>query len=96
MIALAILLCLAGFVALCLSMSRHHETLIGGRPTTGRRLALRAAGWSALGLGAWASVRAWGPTYGVIGWLGLLTLSAAIVLLALTYWRLLASRRPKP
>jgi len=96
MIVLAALLCLAGFVALCLSMTRHHEALIGGRPSAGRRLALRVAGWKALALGAWASVHAWGPAYGAIGWLGLLTLSAAVVLLTLTYWRPRAPRRPKP
>lgn len=97
MIVLSALLCLAGFAALCLAMPRHHQALLGGPLSSRRRRTLRAVGWLVLALSGAASVKAWGPAYGVIGWLGLLTPAAALVLLTLTYWRRPgASRRPKP
>lgn len=86
MIILAALLCLAGFLALCLAMPRHHSVLLGGKPSDRRRLALRLLGWPALALGWLVSNQILGLAYGVIGWLGLLTVSAATVLLSLTYW----------
>jgi hypothetical protein len=85
MILLSALLSLAGFFALCLAMDRHHLALLGATPASGRRWALRGLGVLELAASALAAIRAWGPVNGVIGWLGLLTLGAAIVLLILTY-----------
>ncbi|MFT4253515.1 MAG: DUF3325 domain-containing protein [Caulobacter sp.] len=85
MTVLAFVLCLAGFSALSLAMPRHHSALVGGPLSPRRRLALKAGGWTGLGASLAASLAAWGPAYGVIGWLGLLTAAAALVLLAQTY-----------
>lgn len=85
MILLSALLSLAGFFALCLAMDRHHLALLGTKPASGRRWALRGLCALELAASALAAVRAWGPANGVIGWLGLLTLGAAFVLLILTY-----------
>lgn len=85
MIPLAALLSLAGFFALCLSMDRHHVALLGAEPSPGRRWRLRGFGVLGLTASAAAAIRGWGLTNGIVGWLGLLTLGAAIVLLTLTY-----------
>jgi len=85
MILLSALLNLGGFFALCLAMDRHHLTLQGRKPTSGRRWRLRGFGALALTASAATAIRGWGLTNGIIGWIGLLTLGAAIVLLGLTY-----------
>ena len=41
---LALLLCYAGFVALCLSLDRHHGELLHSKPSPLRRLGLRVGG----------------------------------------------------
>ena len=41
---LALLLCYAGFTALCLSMPRHHDELLGHKPSAARRQALKLGG----------------------------------------------------
>jgi multisubunit Na+/H+ antiporter MnhB subunit len=84
-ILLSALLSLAGFVALCLAMDRHHLALLGARPTSGRRWLLRGLGLLGLAVSAATAIRGWGLTNGIVGWLGLLTLAAAIVLLTLAY-----------
>ena len=40
---LAVLLCYAGFAALCLSMDRHHSDLLGRKASAGRRQGLSGA-----------------------------------------------------
>lgn len=85
MILISALLSLAGFFALCLAMDRHHLALFGAKPTPGRRWRLRGLGGLDLVASAAAAIRGWGLTNGIVGWLGLLTLGAAIVLLTLTY-----------
>ena len=49
---LALLLCYAGFVALCLSLDRHHGELLHSKPSPQRRLGLRGGGGSFGGGGA--------------------------------------------
>jgi len=85
MTLLALLLCLTGFAALALAMDRHHHALVGVRPAKARKRWLQLAGTLVLILALVVSITAWGPAYGPIYWLGLLTAGAAPVLLALTY-----------
>lgn len=92
MTLLALLFSLAGFSALALAMDRHHHARIGARPARLRKRLLQVAGSLALALSLAASVADFGPAYGPIVWLGLLTAGAAPVLLALTY----APPRRKP
>jgi len=47
---LALLLCYAGFSALCLSVPRHHDELLGNKPSARRARVLKLAGWLLLGL----------------------------------------------
>ncbi|MBK5539152.1 DUF3325 domain-containing protein [Pseudomonas sp. TH05] len=82
---LAVLLCYAGFAALCLSMDRHHSDLLGRKASAGRRQGLRLGGWSLLGLSLWAAVAAAGWGLGLVQWCAVLMLSALLLVLLLPY-----------
>ena len=47
---LPLLLTYTGFTALCLSMPRHHDELLGHKPSPRRRQGLMLGGWLLLGL----------------------------------------------
>jgi hypothetical protein len=96
MIVLALLFSLAGFAALALAMDRHHQAVHRTRPNRRRKRLMQLGGAAALILSLAASIVAWGPVYGGVGWLGVLTAGAAPVLLALTYapHRLAIRRKP--
>ncbi|MBS7810431.1 DUF3325 domain-containing protein [Roseococcus pinisoli] len=85
MILLSFALAYAGFLALCLSLDRHHQEVIGGRPKPPRVQALRIAGWALLVLSFGAGVTAWGWIMGPVGWIGLLTASALPLAFLLPY-----------
>lgn len=82
---LAFALAYAGFLALCLSMDRHHQDLMGRRPSQPRSQALRVAGWLLLALSTWPCVAAWGWAIGSVGWIGLLTAAALPMVFLLPY-----------
>lgn len=82
---LALLLCYAGFTALCLSMPRHHDQLLGGKPTKRRRHALHIGGWLLLGLSLWSAVSINGWSFGLVDWFAVLMLSALALVLLLPY-----------
>ncbi|MFV3076858.1 DUF3325 domain-containing protein [Niveispirillum fermenti] len=79
------LLALAGFAALALAMPDHHHWLRGRDPTPSARRRLQLAGTLLL-VGSWiAAAVAWGAATGSVAWCGLLTVSAAPLVLARTY-----------
>jgi hypothetical protein len=82
---LALLLCYAGFTALCLSMPRHHDELLGHKPSAARRQALKIAGWLLLCLSLWAAVTVNGWSFGLVDWFAVLMLSALTLVLLLPY-----------
>jgi len=82
---LAFLLCYAGFTALCLATDRHHGELLHSKPMPGRRLGLRAAGWSLLVVAIWPAVAATGWSQGLVEWCAVLMLSALLLVLLLPY-----------
>lgn len=82
---LALLMCYAGFVALCLSTDRHHGELLHSKPSPPRRLALRAAGWLLLALSIWPAVSASGWAQGLVEWCAVLMLSALLLVMLLPY-----------
>lgn len=96
MIVLALLLSLVGFAILALAMDRHHQAVHRARPDKRLKRLMQLGGAVALTLSLVASVLAWGPAYGPIGWLGVLSAGAAPVLLVLTYapHRLAIRRKP--
>ncbi|WP_426202433.1 DUF3325 domain-containing protein [Pseudomonas sp. TWP3-1] len=82
---LALLLCYAGFTALCLSMPRHHDQLLGNKPTAQRRRTLHLGGWLLLGLSLWAAVSINGWSFGLVDWFAVLMISALALVLLLPY-----------
>ncbi len=82
---LALLLCYAGFTALCLSMPRHHDEVLGSKPSARRRQGLKLGGWLLLGLSLSAAVAANGWSFGLVDWLAVLMFSALALVLLLPY-----------
>ncbi|SES76940.1 MULTISPECIES: DUF3325 domain-containing protein [unclassified Pseudomonas] len=82
---LALLMCYAGFAALCLSTDRHHGELLHSRPTPRRRLGLRVAGWLLLTVSIWPAVAISGWGQGLVEWCAVLMLSALLLVLLLPY-----------
>ena len=82
---LALLMCYAGFTALCLSTDRHHGELLHSKPSPSRRLTLRVAGWLLLVLSMWPAVAASNWAQGVVEWCAVLMLSALLLVLLLPY-----------
>ncbi len=82
---LALLLCYAGFTALCLSTDRHHGELLRSKPSPQRRLGLRASGWLLLLGSIWPAVAIAGWSQGLVEWCAVLMLSALLLVLLLPY-----------
>lgn len=82
---LALLMCYAGFTALCLSTDRHHGELLHSKPSPRRRLGLRVTGWLLLTLSIWAAVSVVGWGQGLVEWCAVLMLSALLLVLLLPY-----------
>lgn len=82
---LASLLCYAGFMALCLSMDRHHAELLGRKPPRRLRLGLKLVGGMALALSLWATVSVTAGGLGLVEWCAVLMLSALLLVLLLPY-----------
>lgn len=82
---LALLLCYVGFTALCLSMPRHHDELLGRKPSSRRARNLKLAGWSLLCLSLWVAVAAKGWGFGLVDWFAVLMFSALLLVLLMPY-----------
>ncbi|MFP0197285.1 DUF3325 domain-containing protein [Pseudomonas sp. PHC1] len=82
---LPLLLCYCAFTALCLAMPRHHEELLGQKPSARRRQGLKLSGWLLLGLSLWAAVARKGWSFGLVDWCAVLMLSALTLVLLLPY-----------
>ncbi|EZI28812.1 MULTISPECIES: DUF3325 domain-containing protein [Pseudomonas] len=82
---LALLMCYAGFTALCLSTDRHHDELLHSKPSPRRRLGLRIAGWLVLTVSIWPAVAVAGWGLGLVQWCAVLMFSALLLVLLLPY-----------
>jgi len=82
---LALLMCYAGFTALCLSTDRHHGELLHSRPSPRRRIVLRVIGWLLLTVSIWPAVAVAGWGQGLVEWCAVLMLSALLLVLLLPY-----------
>ncbi|RAU46867.1 MULTISPECIES: DUF3325 domain-containing protein [unclassified Pseudomonas] len=87
---LATLLCYLGFTALCLSMSRHYEALIGGSLSVARSRWLKLMGWGTLLASLWAAVWALSLGQALVQWSAALMASAVVLVFAMSYWPRLA------
>ena len=79
------LLSYAGFSALCLAMERHHQEMLGRRPSPSRKVQLRVAGWALLALSLWVSVLSAGWAMGLVRWTAVLMGSAVFLVWLLPY-----------
>ena len=80
-----LLLTLAGFVLLALSLPRHHRDMFGTTPPEPRSRWLRATGWALLALSPIASITVFGWAVGLVFWVGGLMVAAFCVALFFTY-----------
>lgn len=74
-----------GLSALCLAMDRHSQQVMNFRGSAGWSRTLRALGWVLLALACVYCVIGWGASIGFVALLGMLSLSALIIVLLLTY-----------
>jgi len=82
---IALLMCYAGFTALCLATDRHHGELLRSKPSPAWRLGLRVAGWLLLTLSIAPAVAVAGWAQGLVEWCAVLMLSALLLVLLLPY-----------
>jgi hypothetical protein len=82
---LVTLLCYLGFMALCLSMTRHYGELLHARLGLKRSRLLKLLGWSALVLSAWVAVSVEGWGMGLVQWFAALMASALALVFLIPY-----------
>ena len=78
-------LVLTGLTLLSLSMDRHHQQLLTGKPSPARRRAFGLAAWLVLLTSAALCVTASGWSIGLTWWLGCVAVAAAALALMLSY-----------
>ncbi|WP_372006338.1 DUF3325 domain-containing protein [Tistrella mobilis] len=81
----ACVLAWAGFLGLALAMDRHHDQVLGGRPSVLRRRLAMLTGWALLGLATAAAVAGWGWSIGLAALWGVLGLAGGGLVLGLAY-----------
>lgn len=87
---LASLLCYVGFSALCLSMKRHYDALVGGVLPIGRSQALKVSGWGALLLSCSVALKSQSLGQALVQWFAALMSSAVLFVFVMSYWPRLA------
>lgn len=87
---IALMMCYAGFAALCLATDRHHGELLHSQPSPRRRQSLRVAGGLLLSVSIWPAVTGAGWGQGLVEWCAVLMFSALLLVLLLPYWPRLA------
>ncbi|MFT4102561.1 MAG: DUF3325 domain-containing protein [Burkholderiaceae bacterium] len=85
--ALALLLALMGFTALCLGVEKHHAEHLRQPPTPWRLRGLRVLGWSCLVLSFAASVVSAGWQIGPLLWFGWLSVAGYALVFAKPWLR---------
>ncbi|MBM0107468.1 DUF3325 domain-containing protein [Steroidobacter sp. S1-65] len=80
-----------GWVALCLSLSRHAREILQREPSPLERHLLRAAGWLALTASLLLTAARTGWPLGTVEWFGMLTATAVSFVLLLSFYPRLAA-----
>jgi len=83
---LGLLLCLAGFALLALAAEREGHVLLRRKSFARERLLYRLLGWPLLVAGLALSVAGWRGNFGPYLWFGWLTVTALVVVFAISYW----------
>ncbi|TCO74145.1 DUF3325 domain-containing protein [Rhodovulum euryhalinum] len=89
---LSLTLAYAGFAALALSMPRHCAQRHPGKPTRLSQRLFQGLGWGGLGLSLWPAIAHWGVSIGLTAWLGLATVAAFALGMALSLVESVAPR----
>jgi hypothetical protein len=87
---LATVLCYLGFTALCLSMSRHYEDLVGGVLPRGRSRWLTLCGGGALLVSLGVALVSTSVGQALVQWFAALMSSAFLLVFVMAYWPRLA------
>lgn len=82
---LAFFLAIIGFASLALSMHRHHRDLFSCPPSRLRSVGFSLIGWCLLISSFWVCIVSSGWAIGPVLWVGILTIAALIIVLALTF-----------
>jgi len=85
MIAFALFLATLGLAAMGMSQPQHHGWVMHRQPSHRRSALLRWSGLATVAASLVPAMAAWGPAFGTVGWAGLLSLAAFLLLLARTY-----------
>ncbi len=97
MIALCFLLALAGLALMGLSQNQHHGAVLHRKLPSRQARLCRDGGLAITVLSLWPAISGWGAASGIVAWCGILSLSAALLLLARTYGLpARAGAKPKP
>jgi hypothetical protein len=91
---LAFILALFGFAALAIAMRRHHRDLFGREPSRQRQVVLHTVGALGLAVSYGHLCLAWGAVEGTIDWLCLASLTAIVIVVALSVATLWLSAAP--
>jgi hypothetical protein len=75
----------SGFLCLALAMNRHHQALLGQRPSGARKRLFQLLGTGALIASAVLCFTRWHGGIAFSAWLGVLTIAALAVAITLTY-----------
>lgn len=78
-----LLLSVAGFVLLALSMPRHQEDVLGHLLAARASLLMRCSGWGLLTAALILAIQARGTGMGLVSWAGQLSMAAGLVFVGL-------------
>lgn len=92
---MSLLLAIIGFACLAAAMNRHHQEVIGGKPSPSRVRLLRMAGFVALAVLLTLEMTQDGAAFGAMLAFGYASLGAGIVSLALTVFSQVHIRRAR-
>ncbi|ASK33720.1 DUF3325 domain-containing protein [Alloalcanivorax mobilis] len=92
MVWLALALAYAGLTALALGMKRHHQSLLGAKPSDARLRAFRVTGWALIALMLLCCLRLWPLGLALSLAFGLATLAGLPLIFLLPYRPRLAAR----
>ncbi|MFT4052891.1 MAG: DUF3325 domain-containing protein [Novosphingobium sp.] len=84
-VIVSMLLCIAAFTALALSLPRHHREVFGCAPSSGRERRFRLPGWTLIVLSLVPAIAHSEAGIGLVSWFGAATAGGLCTMALLTY-----------